>query len=173
MIKHVDSLLLSELLAAARSNARQRQHCNFHASHDDPSQRLFVAITPASYIQPHRHLAYPKDELFVIIQGKIAVIIFSESGELETVTVAASNSQSVGCEVLAGAWHTVIALEESVFLEVKAGPYLPLPEEDRAAWAPLEGGAPTRLYLEQLRDKVGCILQEYVCIGHADHVRIF
>lgn len=155
MIKHVDSALLSELIAAARTNARQRQHCNFHASHDDPSQRLFVAITPDSYIQPHRHLTYSKDELFVIIQGKVAVIIFSERGELVSVTVVATNSQSLGCEVLAGAWHTVIALEESVFLEVKAGPYMPLPDEDRAAWAPLEGGDAARLYLEHLHSKVG------------------
>lgn len=155
-MKCIDSTLITKLVAAARTNTRQRQHYNFHESHNDPCQRLIVAINTDSYIQPHRHLTHPKDELFVIIQGKVAVILFMESGEVESVHVLAANSQSLGCEIPAGAWHTVIALEESVFLEVKAGPYMPLPEEDRAFWAPTEGCDDACGYLEQLRAKVGC-----------------
>jgi cupin fold WbuC family metalloprotein len=150
-MKRVDSILLNELITAASVNARRRQHRNFHENHDDPCQRLFVAIMPDSYIQPHRHLVYPKDELFVVIQGKVAVIFFSEDGEVESTFVLAANSQSLGCEIPAGAWHTVIALEESIFLEVKAGPYFPLPEEDRASWAPSEGSDAAHAYLERLR----------------------
>jgi len=156
-MKCIDSTLITTLTTAARTNTRQRQHYNFHESHEDPCQRLIVAITTDSYIQPHRHLAYPKDELFIVLQGKIGVIIFSERGEAESVSVLQAGSQALGCEIPTGAWHTIIALEESVFLEVKAGPYMPLPEEDRASWAPTEGSAGAGVYLEQLRSAAGCL----------------
>lgn len=153
-MKRIDSDLMAELTQAAAAGARLRQHRNFHASLDDPCQRLVVAMMPGSYIPPHRHLSTPKDELFVMLQGEAAVVIFSETGDVETVTKIGSGSRTVGAEIPAGAWHTVIALKESVFLEVKAGPYAPLPNEDRAAWAPLEGDAEAAGYLEGLRFKV-------------------
>jgi len=150
-LKCIDSSLIKELSTAARVNTRLRQHYNFHESHDDPCQRLVVAMTPGSYIQPHRHFAYPKDELFVVLQGKVGVIFFSELGKMESVCALEAGNQTLGCEIPAGTWHTAIALEESVFLEVKAGPYIPLPENDRASWAPIEGSTEACGYLEQLR----------------------
>jgi hypothetical protein len=50
-----------------------------------------------------------------------------------------------------GTWHTVLALEpNTVFLEAKAGPYLPLTEEEKSSWAPGEGSAGGAAYLAWL-----------------------
>jgi cupin fold WbuC family metalloprotein len=153
-VKCIDSEFIKELTSTACANSRQRQHCNFHKSHEDPCQRLVVAICPDSYIQPHRHLAYPKDELFVVLQGKIGVIIFTELGTTESVHILEAGNQVLGCEIPTGVWHTVVALEKSIFLEVKVGPYMALPDEDFASWAPAEGSEGARIYLEQLRIKL-------------------
>lgn len=154
-MKCLDVLLMSGLLAKANASTRLRQHHNLHDTHDDPCHRLVVAMVGGSYIQPHRHKAYPKEELFVVLSGELVAVTFLEDGTVETVQMLTPGGTCVGCEFPAGAWHTIVALKESVFLEVKAGPYMPLPDDDRAPWAPVEGDPAARSYLEGLRGEVG------------------
>ena len=70
-MKTIDSLLVSRLSSAAKTNPRLRQHHNFHDKLDEPCQRLLIAMEPGSYLQPHRHLHYPKPELFVALRGSL------------------------------------------------------------------------------------------------------
>jgi hypothetical protein len=53
-------------------------------------------------------------------------------------------------------WHTVFALETgTVFLEAKAGPYLPLTADEKATWAPAEGDPAAPAFLARLVKLVG------------------
>lgn len=150
-MKRIDSYMMENLLIAAKSSNRQRKHHSFHQSLEDPCHRLVVAMTTDSYIQPHRHLAFPKDELFVILHGIVAVFIFSETGAVRMIERIEAGGTAVGVEIPAGAWHTLVAIQDSVLLEVKSGPYMPIPAEDLASWAYFEDNPQAPSYLNQLR----------------------
>jgi cupin fold WbuC family metalloprotein len=154
-MKTIDSFLFGRLSSAAKANPRLRQHHNFHESLDEPCHRLLVAMEPGSYLQPHRHLYYPKPELFVALRGTLVVIIFTDSGEIERTYWLSPNRETMGVEVAPGTWHSAVSLEEgSVFLEVKPGPYTPYPTEDRAPWAPAEGSFGVADYLARIESQV-------------------
>ena len=150
-MKTIDSLLFERLSSAAKTNPRLRQHHNFHESLEEPCHRLLIAMEPGSYLQPHRHLYCPKPELFVALRGTLAVIIFADTGEIEHTYALSPKTETMGVEVSPGIWHTAVSLEEGmVFLEVKPGPYIPYPAEDRAPWAPAEGSPDAVDYLAEL-----------------------
>ncbi len=154
-MKLFDSEYFQRLVSQAKNNSRGRQHCNIHQSYEEPCQRLFNAIEPGSYIRPHRHKTYPREELLVAIRGKMALFTFDDSGKvarmIPLVADEGSYSTSVGVEVSSDVWHTVIALESgSVLLEVKAGPFDPRQPKDLAPWAPEEGTITAKDYLDLL-----------------------
>jgi cupin fold WbuC family metalloprotein len=118
-------------------------------------------MEPGSYLQPHRHLLYPKPELFVALRGLIAILIFSDEGDVLNAHALTPHGDTLGFEVQPGVWHTAVSLKEgSVFLEVKPGPFQPIPAEDKAPWAPAEGSPGAGGYLEkisaQARSLCGC-----------------
>lgn len=150
---------LNELTAQAQCSPRKRQHRNVHENYADPCQRLFNAIEPDSYIRPHRHAADPRDELLIAVRGSMALVTFDEQGNVICVVHFGANRNAdgftVGAEVPANTWHTVIALEPGcVLLEVKAGPFDPNQPKDLAPWAPDEGTAVATLYLNKLMESV-------------------
>jgi cupin fold WbuC family metalloprotein len=146
---------LNHLTADALNNPRKRQHCNIHESYADPCQRLFNAIEPNSYIRPHRHASDPRDELLIAIRGLMALVIFDEQGMVTKVVRFGGNKNgagsTVGAEVPANTWHTVVALESGcVLLEVKAGPFDPSQPKDLAPWAPDESSSQATAYRQIL-----------------------
>lgn len=150
---------LNQLTDDAKGNLRKRQHRNIHQSYVDPCQRLFNAIEPGSYIHPHRHAADPRDELLIAIRGLMALVTFDDQGAVIGVVHFGANSNgvglTVGTEVPASTWHTVIALEPScILLEVKAGPFDPNQPKDLALLAPDEGSVTATEYLKKLTEGV-------------------
>lgn len=138
----IEAEQLDELSRRAQASPRLRMNHNFHASPDDPCQRLLNAIEPGSYVRPHRHRLQPKAELFVAVRGRMALLHFDQRGTLLAVVPLVAGGATAVAEVATGEWHTIVALERgSVFLEVKAGPYRPIDAEDFAEWAPAEGTA--------------------------------
>jgi cupin fold WbuC family metalloprotein len=62
---------------------------------------------------------------------------------------------TVGVDLPAGIWHSVIALQSgSIFFETKPGPYLPLSDKDFAPWAPAEGSEAASNYLRRLEESI-------------------
>ncbi len=104
-----------------------------------------------SYVIPHRHTSPAKSETFIVLRGSIGLIFFDSQGRT-------SNSAKVGpghsaqiCDIPAGVWHTAIALEsDSVFLEVKPGPYCPIEPVDVADWAPPYGSTGVEAFIDLL-----------------------
>jgi cupin fold WbuC family metalloprotein len=158
---------LDDLVALSVASPRLRQHRNVHADYAEPCQRLFNAIEPASYIQPHRHARDPGREMMMAVRGLMALVVFDEGGNvLEAVKFGVGRfgqepDCAVGVETSAGAWHTVISLYPgSVLLEVKAGPFDPAQPKEPAPWAPSEGSAEAPAYLRQLKTVVLCHLYD-------------
>jgi len=130
-----------ELSNRAANAPRRRVNFNLHPHLEDPVQRLLNAIEPGSYVRPHRHATPPRWELFVILSGVLAVLIFDDAGVvIERIELDAGGTVRV-IEVPAAAWHTVVALQpETVVIEFKQGPYAPLSDKDFVSWAPGDDG---------------------------------
>ena len=156
-MKIVTRELLHQLTESARTSPRLRKNHNLHPSDESRCHRLLNAIEPASYIRPHRHLDPEKDEAFILISGRLGIILFSDTGEVTETVMLSHQAGLVAADIPSGVFHTAVSLEPgTVFFEAKAGPYLPLNESETAAWAPPEGADGAVQYLEQLQKLLVC-----------------
>ena len=139
-MKIVDKKIMDRLSAEAKIAPRKRTHFNLHETLEDDIHRLCIAAEPGTYMRTHRHT--DKWELMIILRGAMTLLTFDDEGEvLERVELNADNGTKC-YELPAGVWHTFnISQPNSVMMEVKSGPYIPIPEEDSATWAPTEGEA--------------------------------
>jgi cupin fold WbuC family metalloprotein len=155
VITLIDSALLDAVCAEAAASPRRRKNRNFHPRDDHPAHRLLNAMQPDSYIPPHRHLDPDKDETFVVLRGALGVLLFNDAGEVVRTARVGAGGSALGVDIAHGTWHTAVALEpDTVFLEAKAGPYLPFSEAERASWAPAENTPEVAPYLAALRARV-------------------
>lgn len=151
-IQIIDKALLDRTTAQAVASPRKRKNHNFHASDDAVCHRLLNAIEPGSYVPPHRHLDANKDELMLVVRGRLGLVWFDDAGAITGKTVLNAGGDVIGVDIPVGQYHAVLALDSgTVFLETKAGPYLPLVQAEQAAWAPGESDAAAPAYLAQLR----------------------
>ena len=150
-VTHINQELLQTVTAKAKASPRQRKNHNFHQL-EDPANRMLNAIEPESYIRPHRHLTPPKDEGFLVLKGTGSCLIFDENGKVTEAYTLDPLDGKWGVDIPAGTYHTILALEpNTVFYEVKPGPYMPASDKDFAPWAPLEETPEAVTYLEELR----------------------
>lgn len=152
---------IDSLVAQATESSRMRQHRNIHTDFSDPCQRLFNAIEPDSYIRPHMHGRVPRTETMIAVRGLIVLFTFDNRGHiLETVPFGVDFKQpdiAVGVEIPPMCWHTVIAMKSgSVLLELKAGPFEPDQPTEVAPWAPEDGSADAKRYLQTLFSLASC-----------------
>jgi cupin fold WbuC family metalloprotein len=152
MIMLIDDALLGEVCAEAAASPRRRKNRNFHPRDDHPAHRLLNAMQPDSYIPPHRHLDPNKDETFVVLRGRLGLVLFDDAGGVVRSVEIGPGAAAIGVDIPHGTWHTALALEpDTVFLEAKAGPYLPFSEAERAPWAPAENSPDAAPYLALLK----------------------
>jgi cupin fold WbuC family metalloprotein len=137
-MKLIDRILVASLHAKAVTAPRLRTHHNLHPSHEDPIQRMCMAMEPRTYVRPHRHP--DKWELLLIVSGDMLVLYFDDQGKVTAVTRLTAGGETLGLETPAGTWHGIVTLAPStVVFECKKGPYVPTEEKDFVAWAPAEG----------------------------------
>lgn len=149
-VRRINQSLTSSLTQKARQTPRKRLNFNFHQP-QDRVQRFLNAIEPESYIRPHRHTNPSQDEIFLVLKGKGAVIIFDERGKIEETILLDAQAGHWGVDIPGGIYHTVVALEkESVFFEVKEGPYQPSTNKTFAPWTPEENTREAEDYLKSL-----------------------
>ena len=121
----------------AKQSPRLRMNYNFHEHLDDPVNRLLNALEPGTYLRPHRHLNPKKDEIFLLLRGRIAVFLFDNKGEITQTQILDPKEGVYGAEIKAGTWHGLLVLESgSVIYEIKEGPFAPLAPENFAPWSP-------------------------------------
>ncbi len=154
------SLLTGEMVTraaeVARQNPRRRVILPLHPGHSDTLHRMLNACQPGAYIQPHRHIAPPKAESIVVLQGAIGLVLFDEAGAITGQFVLRAGSDRFGVDLHPGVYHTFVVLEpDTVLFEVKPGPYSEDTDKDFAAWAPVEGSAEARQFLGALLTRFG------------------
>ncbi len=151
MIKLIDDKIIDATTLLAKENPRLRMNHNFHEL-PDPLQRMLNAVQPGSYIRPHRHFTPPKVEVFIILKGRGAAILFNDDGSIKEIVVMDAGGPVRGVEFAPGSWHTIVSLKEgTVFFEAKDGPYIAISDKDFAPWAPEPSDtAGARSYLSEL-----------------------
>lgn len=151
-LKVINKQVLDQLTKLAGDNPRLRKNWNLHPHDDFPAHRLLNAMEPSSYIRPHRHLDPNKDETFLIVRGRLGVLLFDESGQVTGSAFLDATGETLGVDIPAGVYHTAVSMVHgTVFFEAKAGPYRPLTEEETAHWAPEENSAQVGDYLNFLK----------------------
>ena len=139
------------LAKTAKAAPRQRANLNVHPSTDANVQRLFIATEPDTYMRPHRHPESHKWEFFVLLRGRLDLLVFSDSGELMQ-RVALSPATTPAVEIPPGVFHAYVCVEPgTIGLEIKEGAYIPTPEHDYAPWSPPERSAEVAGYLAWMR----------------------
>ena len=139
-MKIIDQNLVASLHAKAKAAPRLRTHHNLHPTHEDPIQRMCMAMEPRTYVRPHRHP--DKWELLLIVSCDMLVLYFDDAGKVRTVTRLTAGGATLGLETPANTWHGIVTLTSAtVVFECKTGPYVPTAEKDFVSWAPPEGHA--------------------------------
>ncbi|MEN9659548.1 MAG: hypothetical protein RL571_3013 [Pseudomonadota bacterium] len=135
-MKQITPIQISQLADAAQASPRRRANLNMHAELADPIQRLAIAMEPDTLVRPHRH---PHTwELLYPLAGRFLVLHFDEAGYV--IERCVLGAEAAVLETSAGVWHAVLSLDQDgVIFEVKHGPYMPIAEQDFAAWGPADG----------------------------------
>lgn len=154
-MKIINKQTLNQLSELARTNPRLRKNWNIHPNDDFPAHRLLNAMEPASYIRPHRHLDPNKDETFIIVRGKLGILIFDDGGNVVETLLLDASGDNIGADIPAGVFHTAVSLQEgTIFFEAKAGPFRMLTEEEKASWSPEDGTAEVDAYLNFMKSSI-------------------
>ena len=154
-MKIIDKKMLEETIAAAKASPRRRHTHVLHESHSDPVQRMLNAIEPDSYVRPHKHFEPDKTETFLILKGRMAVIIFNDTGKIAEIHMIEAGGEKLAVNIPPRAWHSAVSLESgSVIFEVKEGPYVPSTDKNFAPWAPEENAPEAEKYLAELKEKI-------------------
>jgi cupin fold WbuC family metalloprotein len=142
---------IRKVVEGSRQSPRRRIILPFHKDHSSPLHRMLNGLQPESYIQPHRHIAPPKPESVIVLQGSIKCFIFTDDGTVESIYILRAGSSIFGIDSDPGVYHTFIALEkDTVVFEAKPGPYSQATDKEYAAWAPAEGSPAAQDYLRHL-----------------------
>lgn len=151
MKKRIHSSRLQNLVLEASLSDRGRAHLNMHESLDADVQRLFVATSLDTYIRPHRHSEAYKWEFFVVLEGRMNLLIFSDDGEImERCRMSPKDTRAV--EIPPRQWHSYVCCQPgTIALEVKQGAYIPVGGKDLAPWAPPENTAESESFLTWMR----------------------
>jgi cupin fold WbuC family metalloprotein len=150
-VQTIDSALLDELLQRARLSPRRRAILCLHGGDWEHAHRMLNALTVGTYVRPHRHEDMHKGEGFILLRGKIVLLIFADQGEidLERSRLLSTGAGCLGMDIPPGCWHSLVALEDSVIYEVKgqpAGGYVQAQDKDFASWSPEEGSREAEEY---------------------------
>lgn len=152
----INNDLLNEVAEKLKRSLRGRCNYNFHKDSRSQVQRLLNMASPATYIQPHKHENPDKNEVFIILRGRVLMVEFDERGKMSDHYILDPGEGNFGAEIPPGIWHSFICLEEgSCLYEVKEGPYNPEVDKKFAPWAPPEGTPEAGLFNQRILSGLG------------------
>lgn len=155
-MKTIDMSLLQRMTEAAKASPKKRHTHVLSESYSDPVQKMINAIEPDSYVRPHKHFDPDRAEMFLILKGRMAVIIFDDDGNMKETHLIEAGGEKIAVDIAPAAWHMAISLESgSVIFEVKEGPYEPNTDKNWAPWAPKEQTAEGQRYLAEIKKRIG------------------
>ena len=149
-MKIINTTIINDLLNNADVSSRRRSNYNIHESPQDPIQRYLVASKIDSYFRPQRHQS--KSEMAFVVRGKYDLMVFDDSARVTDRISLGSDSENMGFELPPNVWHSWIPMiDDSIFLEVKEGPYDPTSGLEFASWSPPEGDVRVSDFLLKMR----------------------
>jgi cupin fold WbuC family metalloprotein len=153
--KTIDAALLDDMLEQAHRSPRGRAMRRLHDDDWEHAHRMLNALTPATFVGPHRHESRYHGEGAILLRGRVAVLIFDDDGNVvhERSCVLSQAVGRIGVDIEPMVWHGLVVLEDSVLYEVKGQPvggYVAAGDKTFAPWAPLEGAAGVPAYLGRL-----------------------
>ena len=137
-VTKVDKDDIDSLKSRALRNERERARLCTHLSVDDAVHEMLIVHTRGTYVPPHKHLN--KSESFHIIEGRLDIVIFDDSGNvLEVIEMAGYPSgDPFFWRINESFFHTVVPRSEVVvFHETTSGPFR-RKDTVYASWAPGE-----------------------------------
>lgn len=153
-IKKINQELLDNVVCEAKLASRKRKNYNFHETFDDSINRMLNAIEPGSYVMPHKHENPDKREVFIVLQGRVAVLFYDAEGNVTDIEILDNGEGRYGIEIPPKVWHSIVALKSgTVVYEIKDGPYLPMNDKNFADWAPKEGVPECHQWLQDMCEK--------------------
>ena len=150
-IQYFDKALFETLKQSAETSPRRRANFNVHKSYTDMVQRLFIAMMADSYVRPHRHVQSHKWEFFMVVEGELDILFFSEDGDVENRVTLTASGETSGIEIPPNTWHATVCHSPVVFMEVKEGPYEAVDDKGFASWSPEEGNDQVPNFLASLK----------------------
>jgi len=154
-MQKITKKFIRELSDKACQSGRKRVIHTYHTEASDLIQRMLNVMEPETYSRPHKHLTPIKREAFVILTGRVAVLEFDEDGKISDLSVLSHESGNFGAEIVPGAWHALVCLENgSALYEVKDGPYIADEDKVFAPWSPEEYCGEAVAYLEGLKNEI-------------------
>jgi cupin fold WbuC family metalloprotein len=140
-----DAAALADLLCQAKESPRRRSHLLLHGGHNDPVQRLVIALRRGTYVRPHVHSH--QWEMLTLLRGACDILFFDATGQVISRTRLAPTASSV-IQIPQGQVHGAVAMDDdTVVIETKPGPYR---ANEFMDWAPQEGDARTPPFLQWL-----------------------
>ena len=154
-MKLVTPALFASLIEQADTSPRRRGNFNLHERAEDSVQRLFIAAMRDSYFRAHRHP--DKWEFSIVVRGVFDVLTFDERGVVTQRLRVGPTADIYAFELPPNIFHSWLPLEDdSVFFEVKQGPYDAATAAQFAPWAPAEGAAEVVDFVHKLiRAQIG------------------
>ncbi len=153
MIK-INPDLTDNLLKKSFDSERKRVNYNFH-EHHEPINRFLNALQPETYCRPHKHQNPDKFEVFLIFSGLAAILEFNDDGTVSDIFILDPAKGNFGVEIAPGVWHTIVCLKaDTLCYEIKEGPYDPQSAKYFAGFAPPEGAAEAKVYLDNLKQQI-------------------
>lgn len=149
VMRSITQIEIDDLIFQAKRDPRQRKIFRLH-EHHEPVQRMVNAVVPGTYIPPHKHENPDKVELFSILKGSVAIIQFSETGDIEIVIKLDAAGLNKIVDIPPRTYHTLLALEPSALLEIIQGPYDVATHKQFAPWSPREDDPKASDYLMYL-----------------------
>lgn len=155
MIKKLDTWLIEKTLQEAGKSERKRANYCFH-SPNETLHRMINAGLCDTYVRPHKHENPDKLEIFLILKGTVAVVMFDDNGKITESIKLDENGDIKAVEIPPKTWHTFIILsKEAALYEIIEGKYDAKTHKQFALWSPKEENhKEVRKYLNGLKNKI-------------------
>ncbi|MCH4996224.1 WbuC family cupin fold metalloprotein [Pectobacterium versatile] len=119
-----DQNFLSDVNKQASENIRKRAHLNLHGDYNEKIQRLFISLIEGSFVEPHYHELPHQWEMFVVIDGIVEVIFYSQEGKELNKLIVGQGQDCCALEIHPFDIHSVRCLsKKALMLEIKEGPF--------------------------------------------------
>lgn len=119
----LQELHLVQLKELASRHELKRSRLCLHSSRGAPVQEMIIVVHRDSYLKPHKHPP-GKPESYHVIEGELAVNLFTGDGVLYDRIVLRHNGFPRMYRICGDVWHQPVPLSEwVVYHEVYTGPF--------------------------------------------------